>query len=261
MRRRSGPSIIAVTNQKGGSGKTTTAVNLGAALGERGLRVLVVDLDPQANATISLGLDPHSLTRTVYDLFIDLNLEARDAVRETGAPNLKIIPASRDLSGVEVELVNVAGREIVLKEKLEGLRDDFEMIFLDCPPSLGILTLNALTAANRVIIPVQTHFLPLEGMSLLIQTIRLVRRRLNDELDILGIVGTLYQSGTNLAERIRRALREHFGEIVFDTYIRTNVKLAEAPGHGQTIFQFDPDSNGAEDYRKLAEEVIAREGR
>ncbi len=253
------PRIIAVTNQKGGSAKTTTSVNLSAALAQCGKRVLLVDLDPQANATIGMGISSTDLEKSVYHILIEPNTEVEDILRETMVENLSLVPATIHVSGAEVELVNTIGREIVLCDKLKKIRDRFDYLILDCPPSLGLLTLNALTSAREVIIPVQTHFYALEGMSLLMNTIELVKRRLNHNLIITGILPTIYQSGTKLSEQVLEELRKFFGKQVFQSIIRMNVKLAEAPGHGMPITVYDPESNGARDYLDLAQEVISYE--
>jgi chromosome partitioning protein len=253
------PRIIAVTNQKGGSGKTTTSVNLAAALALKTRKVLLVDLDPQANATIGLGFSSTDLNNSIYHVLIDPEVTMQEIMKETSTENLYLIPATIHLSGAEVELVNTIGREITLREKLMPLVKQFDYIIIDCPPSLGLLTLNALTTAREIIIPVQTHFYALEGMSLLMNTIDLVRRRLNHKLNITGILATIYQSGTKLSERVMEELRKFFGKQVFETVIRMNVKLAEAPSHGQPVMVYDAESNGAVDYQALAQEVIASE--
>ncbi len=250
------PRVIAVTNQKGGSAKTTTAVNLSAALSLKNRKVLLVDLDPQSNATIGFGLSSATPEKSIYHVLIDPDIPLDGVIRETDLKNLFLAPSTIHLSGAEVELVNTIGREIMLREKLAPIQDQYDYIFLDCPPSLGLLTLNALTTAKEVIIPVQTHFYALEGMSLLMNTIELVRRRLNHKLNVTGILPTIYQSGTKLSERVLEELRKFFGDKVFKTVIRMNVRLAEAPSHGKPIFLYDPVSNGAEDYESLALEVL-----
>jgi chromosome partitioning protein len=253
------PRVIAVTNQKGGSAKTTTAVNLAAALALSDRKVLLVDMDPQSNATIGLGLSSTNLEKSIYHVLINHDLPMKEVLCGCGVENLTVAPATIHLSGAEVELVNTIGREIMLREKLVEVKDSFDYVILDCPPSLGLLTLNALTTANEVIIPVQTHFYALEGMSLLMNTIELVRRRLNHKLFITGILATIYQSGTKLSEKVMEELRKFFGNQVFQTVVRMNVKLAEAPSHGLPVCLYDPESNGAADYANLAKEVIAYE--
>jgi len=253
------PRIIAITNQKGGSAKTTTSVNLSAALAQTDKKVLLVDLDPQANATIGIGISSTDLEKSVYHILIEADTEIESVMRPTMVDNLSIVPATIHVSGAEVELVNTIGREIVLQDKLKKIQNKFDYIIVDCPPSLGLLTLNALTSAREVIIPVQTHFYALEGMSLLMNTIELVKRRLNHKLIITGILPTIYQSGTKLSEQVLEELRKFFGKQVFTTIIRMNVRLAEAPGHGMPITLYDSDSNGAQDYLDLAREVISYE--
>ena len=253
------PRVIAITNQKGGSAKTTTSVNLAASLALKNRKVLIVDLDPQSNATIGLGLSSTDLDKSIYHVLIDNDVTMEEVLRCTGIENLKIAPATIHLSGAEVELVNTIGRENVLRDKLAPVVNMFDYVLLDCPPSLGLLTLNALTTAKEAIIPVQTHFYALEGMSLLMNTIELVRRRLNHNLIITGILPTIYQSGTKLSDQVLSELRKFFGKQVFQTTIRMNVKLAECPGHGKPIILYDPESNGAADYDSLAEEVLAHE--
>lgn len=254
------PRVIAITNQKGGSAKTTTSVNLATALALAGRRVLLIDLDPQANATIGFGFSSTDLEKSIYHVLIDVETTLREVIRPTEVTNLHLIPATIHLSGAEVELVNTIGREIMLREKLsQTLNGSFDYVIIDCPPSLGLLTLNALTTAQEIIIPVQTHFYALEGMSLLMNTIDLVRRRLNHKLYVTGILPTLYQSGTKLSDKVLEELRKYFGDKVFNTPVRMNVRLAEAPGHGKPIFLYDKDSNGAEDYAMLATEVMSHE--
>jgi len=255
------PRVIAITNQKGGSAKTTTSVNLAAALAMAGRKVLLVDLDPQANATIGFGFSSTELEKSIYHVLIEIDTTMREVIRKTELSNLHLLPSTIHLSGAEVELVNTIGREIMLRDKLSQLlpNSDYQYVILDCPPSLGLLTLNALTTAQEVIIPVQTHFYALEGMSLLMNTIDLVKRRLNHKLFVTGILPTLYQSGTKLSEKVLEELRKYFGNQVFQTPIRMNVRLAEAPSHGKPIFLYDSESNGAEDYTQLALEVMSHE--
>ncbi|MBN2054368.1 ParA family protein [bacterium] len=253
------PKIIAIANQKGGSGKTTTAINLSACLAEAGRRVLLVDLDPQANGTIGLGISSEDLKRSVYHLLIDPDLEVDDVVQDTPQPNLKMIPSTIHLSGAEVELVNAIGREILLREKIMAAIDDYDYVVLDCPPSLGLLTLNAMTTAREVVIPVQAHFYALEGMSQLMHTIKIVQKRLNPDLRLAGILVTLYQSNTKLCEQILQELKRYFRDKIYDSIIRMNIKLAEAPSHGLPINLYASDSNGTRDYRDLAKEVLSAE--
>ncbi len=262
--------IIAMMNQKGGVGKTTTAVSLGAALGEMGRRVCMIDLDPQAHLTINYGLEPTGDGANLYDVLTDQRslLEAIHVIDE----NVAIIPSSIDLAAAEVELVGVIGREQLLKRKLATSEHDFQYLILDCPPSLGLLTINALAAATEVMIPMQPHFLPLQGVAKLLETIQLVRQRMNPNLIVSGIVLTMYDAQTRLTAEVVHELQSFFDEAkdqglpwskarIFDTRIRRNIKLAESPSFGQTILQYEPASNGAADYRALAREIDAMSGR
>jgi chromosome partitioning protein len=260
--------IMAMMNQKGGVGKTTTAVNLGAALGEMGRRVCMIDLDPQAHLTINYGLEPQADTTNLYHVLCGERsvLEAVHKVSDTVA----LIPSSIDLAAAEVELVSVIGREQVLKRKLEQATHDFDYLVLDCPPSLGLLTINALAVATEVVIPMQPHFLPLQGVAKLLETIQLVRERMNPALKVSGIVLTMYDAQTKLSAEVVHELQSFFDEArgkslpwsearIFNTRIRRNIKLAESPSFGQTILQYEPASNGAADYRALARELAAME--
>lgn len=258
---------IAILNQKGGVGKTTTAVNLSAALAATGLRVCLIDLDPQAHATLHLGLQPARDEQSVYDV---LTGEAQlcDVWRQA-SENLWVVGSHIDLAAAEVELVGVVGREVILRDKLEQCADQFDFVLIDCPPSLGILTLNALAAVDEVFLPLQPHFLALHGLSKLLQTIELVAKRLNDRLRLSGVVYCMYESGTRLAAEVAQEVEQFFGQTrqprtpwadtyTFQTRIRRNIRLAEAPSFGQSIFSYAPDSNGAEDYEQLAREVSAQ---
>ena len=245
---------IALINQKGGVGKTTSTTNLGAGLSMLGKSVLLVDLDPQAHLTYGLGIQAHELDYTVYEV-----LKGEVTAKETivQRDRLEVLPSSLSLSAAEVELSGMAGREFLLKEALADLpRRDF--VLLDCPPSLGLLTLNALTAAQEVYIPLQTEFLALQGMSKLIDTINVVRKRLNPGLAITGIIGTQFDARKNLNREVVEKIREHFTDKLFETLIHDNVALAEAPSYGQTIFEYRPDCRGAQDYLALSQEAVAR---
>ena len=255
---------IAIINQKGGVGKTTTAVNLSAALAATGQRVCLIDLDPQAHATLHLGLQPARDERSVYDVLTG-EAELADVWREAGE-NLWVVGSHIDLAAAEVELVGVVGREVILRDKLAACSAKFDFVFIDCPPSLGILTLNALAAVDEVFLPMQPHFLALHGLSKLLQTIDLVAKRLNDRLKLSGVVYCMYESGTRLAAEVVHDVDQFFQETrrsrtpwsqtrTFQTRIRRNVRLAEAPSFGKSIFHYAPDSNGAEDYGQLAREV------
>lgn len=255
---------IAILNQKGGVGKTTTAVNLSAALAATGQRVCLIDLDPQAHATLHLGLQPARNEPSVYDVLTG-DVPLSDVWRTCGE-NLWVVGSHIDLAAAEVELVGVVGREVILRDKLAACAGAFDYVFIDCPPSLGILTLNALAAVDEVFLPLQPHFLALHGLSKLLQTIDLVARRLNDRLKLSGVVYCMYESGTRLAAEVTQDVEQFFRESrqprtpwaetrTFQTRIRRNIRLAEAPSFGQSIFHYAPSSNGAEDYQRLAREV------
>jgi chromosome partitioning protein len=244
---------IALVNQKGGVGKTTTAVHLADALARLGKRTLLLDLDPQANATISFGLKPHELPNNTYTLLTGRSAAADSLVALS--PHLSIAPSSIDLAGAEMELAGAIGREYVLRNALESVTG-FDFVLVDSPPSLGLLSVNGLTYVDEVFIPVQCEFLALHGLSLLLRTIELVKRRLHPELDVTGVIACMYDGRKSLAREAVREIESHFGEEAFRTRIRTNVRLAEAPSHGKTIFSYAPDSYGAEDYMNLAREVL-----
>ncbi len=246
--------VIAIINQKGGSGKTTTAVNLGAYLAVFKKRVLVLDLDPQANTTIHLGLKPHTIDKSIYGVMTD-KIDIATVIKETLINNLYICPANINLSGVEIELAGVVGREMVLKDSLNKIIDEYDFIIIDCPPSLSLLTINALTVAEEIIIPVQTEFFALEGMGKLMNTVDIIKKRLNRKLKITGILPTMFDGRTNLSREVIDKIKEYFGDKVYQTKIRKNIKLAEASSHGKPIFLYDPKSSGAEDYESFSKEV------
>src|SRR3954454_1532446 len=248
------PRIIAIANQKGGVGKTTTAVNLGAALAESGLRVLVVDLDPQGNASTGLGINPRDVNASIYDVLMH-ETPALDAVEPTSLKNLFVIPATLDLAGAEIELVPAFSRELKLKRALDAVRSEYDVVLIDCPPSLGLLTVNGLAAADDVLVPIQCEYYALEGLGQLLRNVALVRSSLNATLDVRGIILTMYDARTRLAEQVETEVREHFGEKVYKTVVPRTVRLAEAPSFGQPVIVFDPTSRGAKAYRKLAKEV------
>ena len=248
--------IIAVTNQKGGVGKTTTAVNLSALIAEAGKRVLIVDIDPQGNATSGLG-QSDSDSNTVYEVLLG-EVPAKDAVVDTGFGTLSLMPTSIELAGAEIELVGVENRESLLKTALASVKDDYDYIFIDCPPSLSLLTLNALTAANSVLIPIQCEYYALEGVGQLVNTIKLMRMKLNPELKVEGILLTMYDARTNLCAQVAQEVRNHFKEEAFDTVIPRNVRLSEAPSFGQPIHLYDARCAGTAAYRELAAEVLER---
>jgi len=248
------PRIIAVANQKGGVGKTTTAVNLGAALAELGFRVLIVDLDPQANATTGVGIDARSFEMSMYDVLMrDVKIE--DAVEPTSMKNLFIAPATIDLAGAEIELVPSFSRELKLRKALESIAGDFDYTLVDCPPSLGLITVNGLAAADEVLVPIQCEYYALEGLGQLLRNVQLVKSNLNDTLEVTTIVLTMYDGRTKLAEQVVEEVRSHFGNKVCKNVIPRTVRISEAPSFGQPITAFDPGSRGAIAYRELAKEV------
>lgn len=248
--------IIAIANQKGGVGKTTTAVNLAACLAQTGKTVLLVDLDPQGNASQGVGVDRNRLTCTTYEVVAD-GAAAAEAVIDTDTPRLRLMPSNRHLAGAEVELVEAEHREFRLRDALQPLRTAYEYLLVDCPPSLGLLTVNGLTAADRVLIPMQCEYYALEGLSELIQTVMRVRDGLNPGLSLLGVLLTMYQH-TNLARQVVEDVRIHLGSRVFSTVIPRNVSLSEAPSFGQPILTYAPNSPGARAYQALAQEVLIR---
>ena len=251
------PRIIAVANQKGGVGKTTTAVNLGAGLAERGLRVLVVDLDPQGNASTGLGLNIRELEATMYDVLLD-HVPIEDCIEPSEVRNLFVAPASLDLAGAEIELVAAMSREMRLRTALAPVKDDYDYILIDCPPSLGLLTLNAFAAVGEVLVPIQCEYYALEGLGQLLHNVELVQKALNPDLEVSTVVLVMYDARTTLAEDVATDVRAHLGEKVTKTVIPRTVRLSEAPSYGQPITTFDPKSRGAWAYRRLAEEVATR---
>jgi chromosome partitioning protein len=248
------PRVLAIANQKGGVGKTTTAVNLGAALAELGYRVLVVDLDPQGNATTGLGVNPRNLETSVYDVLMhDTPME--DCIEPTSLRNLFVVPATIDLAGAEIELVPAFSRELKLRRALEQVAGEFDYTLIDCPPSLGLITVNGLAAATEVIVPIQCEYYALEGLGQLLRNVSLVQGNLNPKLDVTAIILTMFDARTKLAEQVANEVREHFGEKVCRNIVPRTVRLSEAPSFGQPIIVFDPSSRGAIAYRELAKEV------
>ena len=248
---------IVIANQKGGVGKTTTAINLAACLGVLEKKVLLVDADPQANSTSGVGYDPREIKSGLYECLID-NLSPRDAIVKTESPNLDLLPAHIDLVGAELELVNQQNREFILKGILEQVKSSYDYIIIDCAPSLGIVTTNALIAANSIIIPIQCEYFALEGLGKLLNTIKIVQNRLNKELDIEGLLLTMYDTRLRLSNQVVEEVKTHFQEMVFNTIIQRNVRLSEAPSFGQTIIMHDANSKGAINYLNLAKELLEK---
>ena len=249
--------VLTLANQKGGVGKTTTAVNLAAFLGKKKKKVLVIDLDPQGNATSGLGIDKAELETTIYDVLVNEDPIA-DSIWESSAANVSICPTNINLAGAEIELVNVMSREQVLKGALAPVKDDYDYIIIDCPPSLSILTINALTASDGIIIPIQGEYYALEGLTQLVDTINIVKKKLNKNLSILGVVLTMFDRRTQLTRQVEEEVSNYFGDKVFNTHIPRNVRLAEAPSHGVAILDYDKNSKGSKAYEALAAEVIKR---
>lgn len=250
--------VLAVANQKGGVGKTTTAISLAAALTERGCRVLLVDLDPQGNASSGLGLRPDADAATVYEVLLE-GATVEDVAVPTAIEDLFLLPANLELAGAEVELVSAFSREMKLRLALEPIRDQVDLVIVDCPPSLGLLTVNALSASDGVLVPIQCEYFALEGLGALRRNVDLIRTQLNPRLRLAGIVMTMLDARTRLAQQVVDEVRGHFGALVFDAQIPRSVRLAEAPGFGAPITSFDPASRGAAAYRRLAAEVLERE--
>ena len=247
--------IIAVANQKGGVGKTTTAINLSAALAEKGKKVLVVDIDPQGNTTSGFGIEKNELENTVYELMLG-ECSVKDCMIEDVIPNLSIIPSNVNLAAAEIELIEADKKEYILKNELDWVKDKFDFVIIDCPPSLSMLTVNSMTASDSVLVPIQCEYYAMEGLSQLIHTINLVKKKLNPYLEMEGVVFTMYDSRTNLSQEVVESVKEALEERVFETNIPRNVRLAEAPSYGMPICKYDANSAGAQAYASLADEII-----
>ena len=250
--------IIAIANQKGGVGKTTTAINLSASLAEKGRKVLAIDMDPQGNMSSGLGLDKNSIDGTIYDMIIG-EADVEEVIHKNTIENLDILPSNVDLSAVEIEMIDVENKEFVVKNAIQKVRDNYDYVIIDCPPSLSLLTVNAMTTADSVLVPIQCEYYALEGLSQLIHTVELVKDRLNPILEIEGVVFTMYDARTNLSLQVVENVKDNLEQNIYKTIIPRNIRLAEAPSFGTPINQYDPRSAGAESYMRLAEEVISRE--
>lgn len=251
--------IITVANQKGGVGKTTTSVNLSASLAASEYKTLLIDIDPQSNASNGVGIDSKQLELTIYEVLVN-DESIKDAIVETDMPFLSLVPSHINLVGAEIEMVNIKKRELILKNALQSIKDEYDFIIIDCPPSLGLLTLNSLSAADTVLIPVQCEYYALEGLGQLLNTISIVRYQLNQELDIEGVLLTMYDSRLRLSNQVVDEVKKHFDNKVFKTLISRNVRLSEAPSHGKPVIMYDALSTGAQNYLELAKEILEKNG-
>ena len=250
--------IIAIANQKGGVGKTTTAINLSACLAEKGQKVLAIDMDPQGNMTSGLGLDKDSIEKNIYDLMIGES-DVKEVLQKDALDNLDVIPTSIDLSAAEIELIGVEDKEYIIKNAIEEIKDNYDYVIIDCPPSLNMLTINAMTTADFVLVPIQCEYYALEGLSQLIHTVELVKERLNPVLEIEGVVFTMYDARTNLSLQVVENVKDNLQQNIYKTIIPRNIRLAEAPSYGMPINLYDSKSAGADSYMRLADEVMNRE--
>lgn len=247
--------IIAIANQKGGVGKTTTSINLSACIAAKGKKVLVIDIDPQGNTTSGYGIEKNEIENTIYELMLgDCSIE--DCILKEVIPNVSVLPSNVNLAAAEIELIGIEKKEYILKNEVDWVKDKYDFIMIDCPPSLSLLTVNAMTAANSVLVPIQCEYYALEGLSQLIHTVNLIKERLNPDLEMEGVVFTMYDSRTNLSAQVVENVKEHLSQKIYKTVIPRNIRLAEAPSYGRPISLYDPKSAGAESYMALADEVI-----
>lgn len=251
--------VIAIANQKGGVGKTTTSINLTAALAEQGKKVLVIDIDPQGNTTSGFGIDKNDLDETIYELILG-ECSINDCIIKDVMSNISVLPSNVNLAAAEIELIGVEKKEFILKNEVDWIKDHYDYILIDCPPSLSMLTVNAMTTAGSVLVPIQCEYYALEGLSQLIHTVNLVKERLNPSLEMEGVVFTMYDSRTNLSMQVVENVKSHLEQNIYNTLIPRNIRLAEAPSYGMPITKYDPKSAGAEAYRQLANEVINKKG-